>query len=90
MTNEEFRVALSSRRDKLGISYREIQRRTTLGYNTVRRVFRDPMGCRTGSLLKVVRALDGDLIFTIQSHIGDELEPDVPVEPFTEKDDGET
>lgn len=91
MTNQEFKLALNKRRDELGISYREIQRRTELGYNTVRRVFRDPMDCRIGSVLKVVRALDGDLIFTIQSHIGDELEPDTPVEPFTQReDDGKT
>lgn len=87
MTNQEFKAALNNRRDELEITFREIQRHTYLGYNTVRRVFRDPMNCRIGSVLKVVRALDGDLIFTIQSHIGDELEPDVPVEPFTEKEE---
>lgn len=83
MKNQELIVALDKRRYDLQITLREIQRRTDLGYNTVRRVFRDPMNCGMGSVLKVVRALGGDLIFAIQSLIGDELEPDVPVEPFT-------
>lgn len=87
MTNKEFKTALNARRHDLEITYREIQSRTNLGYNTVRRVFQDPMSCRIGSVLKIVRALDGDLIFTIQQHIGDELEPDVLVEPFVQKED---
>ena len=85
MKDNEFKAALDKRRQSLGMSYRDIQRRTSLGYNTVRRVFTDPMNCRIGSVIRVVTAMGCYLDFTVEQHIGDELEPEVEVEPLTEK-----
>lgn len=86
MTNEELTRALADRRTQLKMTLRDIQNRAGLGYNTVRRVFKDPFQCRTTSVLAVVRSMGCDLIFNIENSIGDELEPNTPVEPLTRKD----
>lgn len=83
MKNEEFKAVLTNRRKDLGLTYRQIQKRTTLGYNTVRRVFSDPFNCRIGSVLRVAVAMGCDLLFTVENKIGDELEPEIPI---TQKD----
>ena len=90
MQDNEFKDAITTRRTDLKMSYRDIQGRTKLGYNTVRRVFADPFTCRISSVLAVLRSMSCDLHFTIENHIGDELEPESPVEPLTkEQADGE-
>ncbi len=80
MKDEEFKSVLMDRRKDLGLTYRQIQKRTALGYNTVRRVFSDPFNCRIGSVLRVVVAMGCDLLFTVENKIPDELEPEVPVQ----------
>lgn len=80
MKDAEFRETLRKRRTNLGMTYKEIQRRTKLGYNTVRRVFDDPSKCRISSVILVARSMDCDLIFAIEDQIGDELEPENPVD----------
>ena len=74
MKQDEFKQALSTRREELGLSYAEIQRTTQLGYNTVRRVFRDPMHCQTISLMKVMTAMGGEMIFSVDKGVGDDIE----------------
>lgn len=86
MKDNEFKDALCQRRADLRMTYKELQRRTELGYNTVRRVFSDPMNCRIGSVVRVARAMGCFLDFTIEQHIGDEIEPDIPIEPLTQKE----
>lgn len=90
MQDNEFKAAIVVRRTDLRMTYRDIQNRTKLGYNTVRRVFADPFTCRISSVLAVLRSMSCDLHFTIENNIGDELEPGSPVEPLTRKEaDGE-
>ncbi|MHA2265913.1 MAG: hypothetical protein ACXAEN_26265 [Candidatus Thorarchaeota archaeon] len=79
MTDEEFKKQLSDRRDELQLTYTMLQKQTRLGYNTVRRVFSDPMNCRIGSVIRVVTALGCYLDFSVEDKISDELESDVPV-----------
>ncbi len=89
MKDNEFKVVLDERRRSLNMSYKDIQRRTELGYNTVRRVFSEPMNCRIGSVIRVCTAMGCFLDFTVEQHIGDELEPDVWVESLTQKEANE-
>lgn len=77
MKEDEFKEILTTRRKDLGLTYRQIQSRTALGYNTVRRVFSDPFNCRIGSVLRVAIVMGCDLLFTVENKIGDELEPHV-------------
>lgn len=86
MKDNEFKDALSERRKSLRMTYRDIQSRTELGYNTVRRVFSDPMNCRIGSVVRVARAMGCFLDFTVEQHIGDEIEPDIEIESLTQKE----
>lgn len=86
MKDKEFKAVLTNRRKDLGLTYRQIQNRTALGYNTVRRVFSNPFNCRIGSVLRVAVAMGCDLLFTVENKIGDELEPEVSVESLTQKD----
>lgn len=79
MKDDEFKLVLTNRRKDLGLTYRQIQKRTELGYNTVRRVFTDPFNCRIGSVLRVAVAMGCDLVFTVENKIGEELEPEVPI-----------
>lgn len=89
MKDNEFKQQLSERRTALRMTFKDIQERTKLGYNTVRRVFHDPMNCRIGSVLRVVSAMGCSIDFNIEQHIGDELEPDIPVESLTQKESDE-
>ena len=89
MKDNEFKDALRRRRADLRMTFKEIQRRTELGYNTVRRVFEDPMNCRIGSVVRVARAMGCFLDFTVEQHIGDEIEPDIEIEPMTQKEANE-
>lgn len=86
MKEDEFKQSLSKRRSDLGMTYKDIQKRTELGYSTVRKVFSDPMNCRTNSVIRVVTAMGCFIDFIIEQHMGDELEPDVPVESLTQKE----
>ena len=83
MKEDEFKQLLAERRESLRMSYKDIERRTELGYNTVRRVFTDPMNCRIGSVIRVVSAMGCCLDFVIEQKIGDELEPEIPVKSLT-------
>ncbi len=74
MLNEEFKIALNKRIKELHMSYRDIQEHTGLGYNTVRRVFKEPMNCRIRSVLQVLQTMECELVFAVKNHIGDELE----------------
>jgi len=86
MKDIEFRAALVERQKNLGLSYKDIQQRTQLGYNTLRRVFNNPTNCRLSSVIRVVTALGCSLDFAIEQQIADELEPDVSIEPLTQKE----
>jgi hypothetical protein len=86
MKDSEFKDALDKRRDDLQMTYKDIQRRTKLGYNTVRRVFVDPMKCQVGSVIRVLSSMDCSLDFTVEQRVGDEIEPDIPIQPMTQKD----
>ena len=81
MTDKELHEALVKRRNDLGMSYRDIQNRTGLGYNTVRRCFSDPFESRSTTLILVARTMGCELVFCIANSIGDELEPESPVKP---------
>lgn len=84
MKDAEFKIMMEKRRKDLGVAYKDIQRGTDLGYNTIRRVFQNPMHCKIGNVVKVVQAMGGDLILTIERKgMGDELEPEKPIEPIT-------
>ena len=74
MDRETFKAQLNSRRSELGITYKTIQERTGLGYNTVRRTFNDPWKSQAHTLLLVIRTLGCELVFAIEDKIGDELE----------------
>lgn len=89
MNNQSLKQALDKRRSDLGMTYKNLQARTELGYNTVRRVFEDPKQCRVESLVRVARAMGCELIFTVRDKIGDELAPEVPVEPIDEQESEE-
>ena len=86
MTDKELHEALVKRRADLGISYRDIQNRTGLGYNTVRRCFADPFESRSATLIAILRTMGCELVFCIANSIGDELEPEPPVEEFVKPD----
>lgn len=76
MKDIELKDTLQTRRKELGMSLRDIQSLTGLGYNTVRRVFADPFKCGLNSVIAVVRSMGCELIFAVENGIGDELEPD--------------
>lgn len=80
MTGEEFKQQLAKRRADLNVSFKVIQSRTKLGYNTVRRVFKDPMNCRIGSVIRVVSAMGCSIDFGVENRLGDELEPDIQIQ----------
>lgn len=74
MTNTELRTALERRRQDLRMSYREIQKRTSVGYNTVRRVFKDPFSVGFKTVLMVCETLGCTLMFSIENLIPDDIE----------------
>lgn len=73
MTEKEFQQALDVRRKTLKMSYRDIQRQTGLGYNTVRRIFKDPMNSGIFSVIKVARLLKCKLTLVITDGAGDSI-----------------
>lgn len=73
MTSIELRTALERRRQDLKLSYRVLQKRTGLGYNTVRRIFTDPFACGFKNVLIVCETLGCCLVFTVEHQIGDEI-----------------
>ena len=74
MTSIELRTALERRRQELGMSYRDIQRRTTLGYNTVRRAFTNPFTVHFKNILMICETMACTLLFSIENQMPDEIE----------------
>ena len=50
---KELKFILNERRNSKQLTYKQIQEATNLGYNTVRRVFINPMSCRIDSVVRV-------------------------------------
>jgi len=85
MTDDQFKQSLIKRRTDLGMSYKDIQQKTKLGYNTVRRAFNEPWDCKVRSIVRICKAMGCVLDFVIEGNIGDEIEPDIEIEETTAK-----
>lgn len=74
MKEIDLRTALERRRQQLELTFRELQKKTKLGYNTVRRVFKTPFEVRFRSILTVCEAMGCGLGFSIENQIPDDIE----------------
>jgi transcriptional regulator with XRE-family HTH domain len=74
MTEEEFNQALRTRRIVLKMTYRDIHRQTGLGYNTVRRIFQDPINSGICSLIRVAEVLNCKLVLTMMDDKDNKVE----------------
>jgi hypothetical protein len=66
MDINKLRRMLQRRRHSLRMPYAAIQRRTGLGYNTVRRTFANPDQVRLNSLLLVMASVGCTLTFSVE------------------------
>jgi hypothetical protein len=86
MNDIEFKQAINDRRMALKMSLREVQRKTGLGYNTIRRLFDNPMLCKMGSVIRVASVLGCCFDFVVENRIGTEIESDIPLQPMKQDD----
>lgn len=74
MKEKELCKALDERRESLKMSFKDLQRRTGLGYNTIRRIFKQPFGVALEKVLVVHETMGCSLMFGIERDIPDEIE----------------
>lgn len=74
MTKRELKKQLRDRQKELKLSFRDLQARTGLGYNTVRRVFDNPFQCRFQSVLIVCETMGCSVAFAVENNIADDVE----------------
>ena len=74
MENTELRTSLETRRRDLNLSYKDIKQRTQLGYNTVRRAFKDPFAVNFKTVLMICETMGCTLMMAVENKIPDEIE----------------